>query len=186
MMNLTLPKSFEIDGKGYAIRWDFRAALEIIAALSDPELNDQERAIAALVIFYPDFDNMPPSSYAAAANLCLWFLNGGTEERGRAPKPKLMDWEQDFPLIVGPISKIFGADIRGMESLHWWSFLTAYMEIGDCLFAHVVSIRAKRAKGVKLSKEDRVFYRENQDLIELKTRYTNEEQAALAQWAGRG
>lgn len=183
-MNYTLPKTLDVCGKQYGIRWDWRAALDICAALSDPELDDTERAYAALIILYPEFDDMPPEHYEAALRRCFWFLNGGEEERENRPNLKLMDWEQDFPLIVAPVSRVLGADVRGMEALHWWSFLSAYMEIGECTFAHVVGIRAKRAKGQKLSKEEREFYNENADLIEIRSRYTEEEEAAFALWAG--
>lgn len=183
-MIYTLPKSLDICGTPYGIRWDFRAALDICAALSDPELDDRERALAALIILYPDFEKMPPECLPEAVRKCIWFLNGGEEERPDRPQLKLMDWEQDFPLIVAPVSRILGADVRGMESLHWWSFLSAYMEIGDCVFSRVVGIRAKRLKGQKLSKEERAFYAENHDLVDLKTRLTSEEESFLAKWTG--
>lgn len=183
-MNYTLPKRLDIHGAEYAIRWDFRAALDICAALSDPELDDRERALAALMIFYPDFDAMPAEHVQEALRQCFWFLNGGEEERGQRPQRKLMDWEQDFNLIVGPVNRVLGADVRGMEQLHWWTFLAAYMEIGDCLFAQVVAIRKKRAEGRKLSKEDRAFYRENHELVDLRTHYTEEEEAVFAMMAG--
>lgn len=183
-MNYHLPKSLDVCGAEYAIRWDFRAALDICAALSDPELDDRERALAALMIFYPDFDAMPAEHVQDALRQCFWFLNGGEEERNQRPQRKLMDWEQDFGLIIGPVNRVLGADVRGMEQLHWWTFLAAYMEIGDCLFAQVVAIRKKRAEGRKLSKEDRAFLRENRDLVELRTHYTAEEEAVFAMMAG--
>ena len=183
-MNYNLPKTLDINGRPYAIRWDFRAALDICAALSDPELDDSERALAALICFYPDFDDMPPEDYEAAIRGCFWFLNGGEEERTGGSRQRLMSWNQDFNLIVGPVSRVLGGDVRGMEALHWWSFLAAYMEIGDCLFAQVVSIRSKRAKGQKLTKEERAWYRENHDIVDLKSQYTSEEEAALALWGG--
>ena len=185
-MNYTLPKRLDICGTEYSIRWDWRAALDTCAALSDPELTDQEKALAALLIFYPDLDQMPPEHYETAVRRAFWFLNGGEEERTAKPRRRLMDWEQDFPLIVGPVSRVLGRDVRGIEDLHWWSFLAAYMEIGECTFAQVVGIRSKKAKGQKLDKSERAWYRENQDIVDLKTHYTDEEQAALALWGGAG
>ena len=180
-----LPKSLDVCGTSYAIRWDYRAALDVCAAFSDTELSPEERALAALIIFYPDFEQMPPEHYQEALQRALWFFNGGQEESPQAKKkPVLMSWEQDWPLIVGPVSRVVGRDIRGME-LHWWSFLAAYMEIGDCLFAQVVGIRSKKKKGTKLDKTDRAFYRENQEIIDLKTRYTEEEEAFLRAWSGK-
>ena len=76
-----LPTSLEVGGKEYEIRSDFRAALDICEALSDPELDGQGKAIVALEIFYPEIDSMPPGDYQEALKKCCWFLNGGREEK---------------------------------------------------------------------------------------------------------
>ena len=180
-MNYYLPKSVYICEKEYKIRSDYRAILDICSALSDPDLTDNERAEAVLTIFYPDFDEIPQSDYQEAIHKCFWFLRGGEEER-QTNQQQLVSWEQDFGLICPPISRIIGRDIRGMEYLHWWSYLAAYMEIGDCLFAQVVSIRAKKAKGKSLDKQDREFYRHNRDLIDIKKPLTESEQGILKEW----
>lgn len=185
-MNYTLPKSLRVCGTEYGIRWDFRAALDLCAALCDPELDGREKAIAALLILYPDFEAMPPEHYEEALRRAFWFLKGGEPERETAQRLHLMDWEQDFPLIVGPVNRVLGADVRGMEQLHWWSFLAAYMEIGDCAFAQIVRIRRKLQRGEKLDKGERAYYRENRELIDLQTKYSSEDDAVLALWGGQG
>lgn len=188
-MNYTLPKTFSCGGADYAIRWDYRAALDLCAALSDPALSDTERALAALIIFYPDFSAMPETVYGEALKYCMWFLNCGEPESPSArAKPRLMSWEQDFPLIAAPVSRVLGFDIRDAErgaALHWWTFIAAYMEIGECTFAQVVSIRSKRAKGKKLEKAEREWLRENRELVEMRTVYTEEEKALLASMSGK-
>lgn len=170
-----LPTSVEVHGKNYDIRSDYRAILDICIALSDPDLDEQEKAEVALVIFYPGIDDMHPDSYQEAIERCCWFINGGQrEEPGK--KPKLMDWEQDFPIIISPVNRVLGREIREMEYLHWWTFLSAYMEIGgDCVFSQVISIRSKRARGKKLEKREEEYYRNNRQLIDMKKRYTDEE-----------
>lgn len=49
--------------------------------------------------------------------------------------------------------------------LHWWDFIGAFQNIGEGLFASVVNIRSKRARGSKLDKAEAAFARENADLI---------------------
>ena len=53
------------------------------------------------------------------------------------------------------------------------------MEIGECTFSTVVSIRSKRAKGKKLDKWEEEFYRENRKMIDLPQKLTAEEQEFL-------
>ena len=42
------------------------------------------------------------------------------------------------------------------------------MEIGDCTFANVVSIRNKLSKGIKLEKSEQEFYKENRKMVDLR------------------
>lgn len=179
-----LPKSLEIGGEEYAIRSDYRAILDILEALSDPDLDDHERAFVVLDIFYPGLEDMPQAHYQAALERLFWFLNVGEDDGGRKG-PKLMDWTADFPRIVSPINRVMGGDIRAMEYLHWWSFLSAYMEIGDCLFSQIVAIRSKKAKHQKLDKSEQAFYKANRQIIDLKNTYSQAEQALMQQWSGQ-
>lgn len=181
--NDLLPTSVEVCGIEYEIRADFRAALDICAALSDPELSAQDKAEAALDIFYPDFTEMPPEHYQEAIRKCFWFIGCG-EEADNRPAPKLVDWEQDFRYIVAPVNRVLGEEVRGMKYLHWWTFISAYYEIGDCLFAQIVRIRDKLAHGKPLDKMDREWYRQNKQLVDLKTKYTDQEDEILKKWGG--
>ena len=143
-MNYDLPTSVEIGGESYAVRSDYRAILDICAAMSDVELNTQEKAIVALSIFYPDLEKIPSEGMREA--LERWFINCGGQPENRQ-QPKLVDWEQDFPYIIAPINRVLGQEIRSVPYLHWWTFISAYYEIGDCTFAQIVSIRDKRRVG---------------------------------------
>lgn len=189
-MSYALPKSVVIGGRDFPIRYDYRVILDIFEAMNDPELTDQERALAVLQMFYVDFDAV--EDYEAAIRECFWFINGGKYEDSSKKKPRLVAWEQDFPYIAAPINRVLGYEIRAVEydpetntgGLHWWTFLSAYMEIGDCLFAQVVGIRSKKARGKKLDASDQEFYRRNRDLVDIKARYTEAEEELLKQWTG--
>ena len=54
-MSYALPKSVVIGGRDFPIRYDYRVILDIFEAMNDPELTDQERALAVLQMFYVDF-----------------------------------------------------------------------------------------------------------------------------------
>lgn len=193
-MNYDLPKTMEIGGVEYSIRYDFRAILDILEAFEDVDLRDQDKLIVAMDIFYPNLLDIPNEHYKEALEKCMEFINGGETHEQDQKVPRIMSWSQDFSLIIGPINRVVGADVRGIPydaqnntgGFHWWSFLSAYMEIGDCLFAQVVSIRNKLAKGKKLDKPDRDFYKKNRKLIDLKKTYSQEENKVLDQWIKRG
>ena len=189
-MGYGLPKSVEINGEEYEIRYDFRVILDIFEALNDIDLNDQERALAVLQMFYVDFDGL--EDYDAALKACFQFLNGGKENQNTKKEPQLVNWESDFSLVAAPVNRGLGYEIRAVEydvennsgGVHWYTFLSAYMEIGDCLFAQVINIREKKAKGKSLNKTDKEFYRKNRDMVDIKIHYTETEKDVLKQWTG--
>ena len=185
-MLFELPTKLNIGGTDYAIRSDYRAVLEICTALSDTELSDEEKAIVTLVIFYPDFEQMPPEDLQEALEKCFAFIDHGQGAPGKSA-PRLMDWEKDFQHIIAPINRVAGKEIRSVDYMHWWTFLSFFSEIGaDCLFAQIVRIREKKARGKPLDKEEQKFYRENRQLVDFKTNYTDAEHEILKQWGGGG
>ena len=179
-----LPASVQVCGTEYEIRSDYRVILDICAALSDAELSEKEKALVALDIFYPDFSVMPQEHYQGAMQQCFEFINCGDQQQSR-PAPKLIDWEQDFKYIVAPINRIMGQEIRTMEYLHWWTFIAAYYEIGECLLAQIVRIRNKKTRGKPLDKFDREWYQQNRELVDMQTSYTSRENELLDMWMGK-
>lgn len=179
-MMWNLPLSVEIDGKKYAIRnkCDYRMVLDVIGALNDNELTDQEKAQCALFIFYEDLRGC--TNLDKALKEMFIIINNGEEEGQSSPKPQLMDWHHDFRQLAPPISRILGYDVRMPDKYtHWWTFIGGYMEIGECTFSNIVSIRSKKTKGKKLDKWEEEFCRENRNMVELPLSLTAEEQALL-------
>lgn len=180
-MIYSLPTCVEIQGREYEIRSDYRAILDICIALGDAELSEQEKAFVVLDIFYTDWASIPSEHYQEAIEKCFSFINCGQEE-GVRKAPKLVDWEQDFQYIVAPINRVMGKEIRALDYLHWWSFISAYYEIGECLFSQIVRIRDMISKGKKLDKADREWLRNNRHLVDFKTKYTSAEDEILKQF----
>lgn len=169
-----LPTSLEIGGTEYPIRTDFRAILDILSYFADPDYENDEKWMICMDILFGDPQIIPFPFWEEAQKKIVSFIDMGLEDDGR-PTPRAMDWEQDAPIIIPAVNRVMGSEVRSMKYLHWWTFLGAYMEIGDSLFSSVLHIRAKRAAGQKLEKEEQKFYRENKRLIDLKRRYSKEE-----------
>lgn len=189
MMNLSLPKSVEFDNETYEIRYDFRVILEIIVMLNDPELNNDEKAKALLTMFYLEPETIDDRK--AAIEACFRFIDCNSDRKPDKKGNRLIDWEQDFNHIIAPVNHILGYEARSVPydpdentgGLHWWTFLSAYMEIGsDCLFSQIVSIRDKQARGKKLEKHEREWLHRNMDLVTIKTRYSTAENDLIDAW----
>lgn len=177
-----LPKTLKIKDVEMAIRSDFRVALLILQAYNDPELSDQEKAVIMLECLYENYEQLPPGEYQEAINQAVWFLDGGgtTDPNSKHQQSKrVMDWEQDEQIIFSAVNKVAGYETRSKDYIHWWTFLGYFNEIGEGLLSTVINIRQKKNKGKKLEKYEQEFYRENKNLIDLKVKYTAEEQKEI-------
>ena len=176
-----LPIAVEINGKSHPIRnkCDYRVVLDVICALNDNELTEEEKVKCALFIFYEDISTI--ENFDTAIKEMFRIINGGEEqEENQEQKPSLMDWEHDFSQLAPPISRVLGYDVRTPQKYtHWYSFLGGYMEIGECTFSTIVSIRSKRAKGKKLDKWEEEYIREHRKMVELPRKLTAEEEEFL-------
>ena len=170
-----LPTSLNVGGVDYKIRTDFRAILDILKTFNNPNFEQDEKWFVCLTILYEDFECMPESHMNEAMTKAIEFIDAGISPDDGKRQAHTMDWEQDAPLVIPAVNKVLNKEIRSENYLHWWTFLGAYMEIGECLFSEVVSIRIKKAKGKKLEEYERQFYRENKNLINLNIKLSDEE-----------
>lgn len=185
------PTSLNVGGIDYEIRTDYRAVLDLFTALADPDLTDENEQITAymqsrviLEIMFPDCENIPAEHIQEALDKVSAFIDMGISDERK--KPKTMDWEQDAPIIIPAINKVLNCEIRAVQYMHWWTFLGAYMEIGESLFSNIIHIRQKKAKGKKLEKWEQDFYNENKSLIDFKQKdqRSNEEKEKLRDYFG--
>ena len=195
MYSWNLPTSLNVGGRNYKLRTDYRVILDILTAMNDPDIFEPgmteeekqlERALTMLQIFYIDFDTMPSSDWQEASEKACEFIDCGIKDDGKQ-KPRLIDWEQDAPVIVPAVNKVCGKDVRSVKYMHWWTFFGYYMEIGECTLATIVSIRDKKRRGKKLEKWEQEFYRNNKKLVDLKTKKierSEEEKEALRKLFG--
>lgn len=181
-----LPTSLNVNGRKWTIRSDFRAVLDILKYFSDKEYELDEKWEICLDILYEDYENMPNSDKEEAARKAVEFIDMGIGKKD-SKRPSVMDWEKDATLIIPAVNEVLGKEIRLESHMHWWTFLSAYMQVGDGLFAQVVSIRSKMSKGKKLDDFEKEFLRENKDLIQLnkeKQTRSEEEKRALDELFG--
>ena len=172
-----LPTSLDVNGRQYAIRTDFRDVLKILCAFSDPELEDGEKVYICLVILFEDFDSIPANDYEAAFKAALSFIDNGAKAEEKK-SPRVMDWEQDAPLLFPAINKVAGREVRSAEYIHWWTFIGYYMEISEGVFSSIISLRLKKARGKRLEKWEQEFWNANKAACVLTPKLTAEEQAA--------
>lgn len=176
-MNFRLPTSLVVNGREEPIRYEYTAILDAIAAMNDPDLEDKEKVLACLYIIYENFDLFEKEDYKPAFEEAFRFINNGLDEEVKT-NVRMIDFEQDFRLMVSAINRVAGEEIRNDEDLHWWTFLSWFMEIGDCTYSTVLSIRKKKKEGKTLEKWEQEFYAKNKRMVDIQPRLTEEEKEA--------
>ena len=179
-MNFSLPDTVTISDIEYRIRTDFRTILEIFVMLDDPDLTDADKTEALLRMFFIERPSDPEAALQAFTDFVDPRSSRKAERKKHAP---LLDWQQDFDLMVAPINHILGFECRAAENLHWHTFLAAYLEIPpESVFARVLRIREKIRTGKKLEKYEKKWYSKNRDLVHLRPRFSKAEEELIEAW----
>lgn len=172
-----LPESLTVAGREYEIRTDYRDILNILIALSDPDLEEREKVEICLFVLFLEPDRLPIEDSEEAFQAAARFIDCGRDWQADPKKPpRVMDWEQDGNLLFPAINKVAGREVRTVDYMHWWTFMGYYMEISDGIFSTILSIRQKRAKGKKLENWERDFWQQNKDICVLRKKISQEEQ----------
>lgn len=177
-----LPEVLTVGGKDYQIRTDYRDILQVFEAFQDPELKQEEKWIVAIYLMFEDFscdddvlqalENGFPMD--EAAKQISWFISAGQPENQALELPTY-NWKQDEQMIFSAVNKVAGRETRELEYLHWWTFLGYFNEVGEGTFSFIVGIRHKLNKKKKLEKNEKEFFNNHKELVELKKQKTNEE-----------
>ena len=78
-----LPRSIELGGEQYEVRTDFRAILDILRAMADPELNEEDRIEVLFDIFFLDAEEIPQEYLQEAIDKRLHLLTAESVVRGK-------------------------------------------------------------------------------------------------------
>lgn len=175
---LKLPVTLNVKGRDFAINADFRPCLNIMRMFERNDLTDREKIECMVGILY--VDEIPDELLPDAAQEAVWFLNLGDDVQGKGKRGvgRLFSWEQDLKFIISAVDKSAGFSIRSREFYHFWEFMSAFFESGECVFNTLVHQRKLKKTG-KQTKADREWWAENRDIAELKIELTYEEQEIL-------
>ncbi|MBO5726954.1 MAG: hypothetical protein J6S00_07835, partial [Clostridia bacterium] len=105
MMFVDLPYSLLVNGEERPIYCDFRDVVLICNAFNDPELTASDKTLIMLNNLYVD-NWMEFGNVEEAIKQASWFIDWGKEyKEEQRNTPRIMDWEQDFNMIVAAVDK---------------------------------------------------------------------------------
>lgn len=154
-----LPCSVSVGGIDTPINSCFRIGVMFETAVYDKRLTEEQRALAALRLYY----KTPPSDPALALKQALWFYRCGEVEDERkakymqehniAPsKKRVYDFSQDAPLIYAAFFSQYRIDLQDLPSgaLHWWKFRAMFAGLKeDNEIVRIMGVRAADTSKIK-------------------------------------
>lgn len=173
---MSYPEYANIEGKRYKIKTDYRVGLKCFEVVNDPDICDEERALAIIYLlfgFLPDDDKL--GAFLEKAKIYLQC--GKTLEEQRAEK-KDMDFEYDRGYINASFMSDYKIDLSKAE-LHFWQFIELIQGLTEnCALSKIREIRNYDLTTIKDNKQ-RMKMAKAQTEVALPIRHTQEEIDAL-------
>lgn len=162
-----LPKSLSVSGQSFAIRSDYRIALNLLDALSCDDLTNLDKAYLTVKTLY--FDDIPDELFTPAVTAAYQFLDGGDIPKSKPLPVRMIDYKHDEAMLFSAVNNAAKCEVRALEYMHWWTFLSYMASSGEGLFSTVMNIRAKLAQGKRLEKHEREFIAKHKELVILRS-----------------
>lgn len=194
-----LQTHIDVNGVLYELDTDYRTALLVLEMYADNSIPETEKHLSAIEILLTVEDedgnlhtDIPEDVYEAAVEVVKYLNIGESIEENKDDYYKMLieekteeeiklekiaesrairsiNYKRDEGLIASALNKMLGYDIRGVDYMHWWTFVSLCQEIdNESRISTVVSIRDKLIKGDskgKLTKEESRFVAENYHLF---------------------
>jgi hypothetical protein len=156
------PDFITSNGWRYGIVTDFREWIRFSDMLSDGEISEEEK-----LLILPEYFLEPPESVDQGMVEALFAFyradaldpkKSGREEKEKPQpvKPPVLSFEMDAKYILSDFRRYYSMNLREVEYLHWWEFLTLLRSLPD-----------------ESSVQQRIAYR-SADLSQIKSRSERE------------
>lgn len=176
-----LPTSVEIEGVEYEINTDFRTSMLFELLMQDNEVEDKEKMLGALQLYYP----VVPRNIKEAVEQILWFYRCGkdivkSKGVGKGKKANgIYSFEFDDDYIYAAFLDQYNIDLQDIEDLHWWKFRALFKSLKeDNEIVKIMGYRSMDLRKIK-DKNEKEHYKKMQELYKLPERINKDEQEKL-------
>lgn len=173
-MNLLIdlvPETVTIDNEEYGINSDFRTSILFELLMQDSSVDDGDKLIMALNLYY---EYIPPKQYwKEAIEKILWFYRCGkdielSKGKGKGKSDiKIYSFEHDDDYIYAAFMDQYGIDLQDIEELHWWKFKAMFKSLKeDNEIVKIMGYRSIDLSKIK-DKEEKTYYRKMKELHKI-------------------
>lgn len=162
-----LPKKIKVNENIYDINYDYKSIINILLALEDEELTNNEKIYIMIKNLY--IDEIPENDMEEAIEKAIKFIDLGKEsdDSNHKSDARTYSFEKDASYIFSGINQTHHIDLEEKKNLHWWKFMSMFMDMSpDCMFGELIYYRKRKAEG-KLNKEERKQYEKIKDIVDL-------------------
>ena len=176
-----LPTTVDIEGIEYEINSDFRASILFELLMQDVEIEDEEKIIQALQLYY----RQCPHNIDEAINKMLWFYSCGKENNLKSSSKtgssseKIYDFDYDDEYIYSAFLDQYRIDLNDIEYLHWWKFKAMFKALKED--NEIIKIMGYRS--IDLSKiedkKQKEFYKKMKKIYEIPIAISKDEKEKI-------
>jgi hypothetical protein len=176
LSNILLDKLPEITPNGFKIKTDFRQAIKFELLMQDKQIEEKEKTVLALNLFYDDLVDAKKQ-----IEDIIWFYLHGKEieenkEEGKSSQ-QIYSYEYDADYIFAAFLETYGVDLN-IENLHWWKFKAMFNSLSEkTKFVEIMGYRAIDLSKIQ-DKEERKRYEKLKEIYQLPDMRTEEEKEA--------
>lgn len=178
-----LPTKIKVNENIYNINYDYKTIIKILMAFEDNELTHNEQLHILITNLYKE--QPLKEDMLEAIRKGIKFIDGGTEDEEESTKKRVYSFKKDGNYIFSGINQTHHIDLSDKVNLHWWVFLSLFMDMSsDCTFGELVYYRKRKNEG-KLTKEEKANYNKIKKLVELdesNAKVSNEKSEFLNTW----
>lgn len=176
-----LPTTVDIEGIEYEINSDFRTSILFELLMQDVEIEDEEKIIQALQLYY----KKRPNNIEEAINKMLWFYSCGKENdlksnsKTGSNSEKIYDFNYDDEYIYSAFLDQYGVDLNEIEYLHWWKFKAMFKALKeDNEIIKIMGYRSIDLSKVE-DKKQKEFYKKMKKIYEIPIAISKDEKEKI-------
>lgn len=168
------PEFAEVQGVRYRINTDFRVALRCFEVIDDPDICDEERALAVVYLL---FGEVPSEHMEDLLRIAGKYLRCGEEETPPTGE-KDMDFKADEKYITASFMSDYGIDLSN-ANMHFWQYITLIQGLTEkSVLSRVREIRTYDLSELKDPKS-RAKMVKAKEAVALPTRLSKQEKSLV-------
>lgn len=182
--NILLDRLPQYTSSGLRIRTDFRESIKFELLMQDRRMNEKDKIMQALNLYYYDLKEI--KDIKQATNDILWFYRCGKEiekkednsEESEQKTKQIYSYEFDDEYIYSAFMEQYKIDLNSIKYLHWWKFKALFKSLNEnTQFVKIMGYRAINLSKIK-DKDLKANYRKMQKTYALPDMRTEEEKEA--------